>query len=118
FPCFVKPVMSSSGKGQSYVNGPEGVADAWAYAEASGRVAGGVVIVEGRIDFDYEITLLTVRSLRDGAVRTDFCAPIGHRQQKGDYVESWQPQAMSPGALKAAQDEIGRASCRERGCAE
>jgi phosphoribosylglycinamide formyltransferase 2 len=103
FPCFVKPVMSSSGKGQSYVEGPEGVADAWAYAEASGRVAGGVVIVEGRIDFDYEITLLTVRSLRDGAVRTDFCAPIGHRQQKGDYVESWQPQAMSPAALKASQ---------------
>jgi len=103
FPCFVKPVMSSSGKGQSYVEGPEGVADAWAYAETSGRVAGGVVIVEGRIDFDYEITLLTVRSLRDGAVRTDFCAPIGHRQQKGDYVESWQPQIMSPAALKTAQ---------------
>ena len=102
-PCVVKPVMSSSGKGQSYVEGPEGVADAWAYAEASGRVAGGVAIVEGRIDFDYEITLLTVRSLRDGAVRTDFCAPIGHRQQKGDYVESWQPQIMSPASLKTAQ---------------
>ncbi|HAC01852.1 MAG TPA: formate-dependent phosphoribosylglycinamide formyltransferase, partial [Brevundimonas sp.] len=94
---------SSSGKGQSYVEGTEGVADAWAYAEASGRVAGGVVIVEGKIDFDYEITLLTVRSLRDGAVATSFCAPIGHRQQKGDYVESWQPQAMSETALKAAQ---------------
>ena len=103
FPCFVKPVMSSSGKGQSYVEGPEGVADAWDYAEASGRVAGGVVIVEGKIDFDYEITLLTVRFLRDGAVATSFCAPIGHRQQKGDYVESWQPQAMSEVALKAAQ---------------
>ena len=104
FPCFVKPVMSSSGKGQSYVEGPEGVAEAWAYAESSGRVAGGCVIVEGRIDFDYEITLLTVRSATaDGEIRTDFCAPIGHRQQKGDYVESWQPQAMSPAALKAAQ---------------
>ncbi|AYG95229.1 formate-dependent phosphoribosylglycinamide formyltransferase [Brevundimonas naejangsanensis] len=108
FPCFVKPVMSSSGKGQSYVEGPEGVADAWTYAESSGRVAGGCVIVEGRIDFDYEITLLTVRSATvDGEIRTDFCAPIGHRQQKGDYVESWQPQAMSPAALKSAQ-EIAR----------
>jgi phosphoribosylglycinamide formyltransferase 2 len=62
------------------------------------------VIVEGRIEFDYEITLLTVRSMRDGAVRTDFCAPIGHRQEKGDYIESWQPQAMSPAALASAQD--------------
>ena len=108
FPCFVKPVMSSSGKGQSYVERADAVPDAWAYAEASGRVAGGRVIVEGKIDFDYEITLLTVRSLRDGAVRTDFCAPIGHRQQKGDYVESWQPQIMSEAALKAAQDIAGK----------
>lgn len=107
-PCVVKPVMSSSGKGQSYVESAEAVADAWAYAEGSGRVAGGRVIVEGKIDFDYEITLLTVRSLRDGAVRTDFCAPIGHRQQKGDYVESWQPQIMSEAALQAAQDIAGK----------
>ena len=109
YPCFVKPVMSSSGKGQSYVESPEEIADAWTYAEGAGRVAGGRVIVEGRIDFDYEITLLTVRSRgEDGQTRTDFCAPIGHRQVKGDYVESWQPQPMSPAALTAAQDIAGR----------
>jgi phosphoribosylglycinamide formyltransferase 2 len=108
FPCFVKPVMSSSGKGQSYVERADAVAEAWDYALASGRVDTTRVIVEGRIAFDYEITLLTVRSLRDGAVRTDFCAPIGHRQQKGDYVESWQPQIMSEAALKAAQDIAGK----------
>ena len=101
--------MSSSGKGQSYVESPEEIADAWTYAEGAGRVAGGRVIVEGRIDFDYEITLLTVRSRgEDGQTRTDFCAPIGHRQVKGDYVESWQPQPMSPAALTAAQDIAGR----------
>ncbi|MEG1453552.1 formate-dependent phosphoribosylglycinamide formyltransferase, partial [Brevundimonas sp.] len=95
FPCFVKPVMSSSGKGQSYVESADQIAAAWDYAEQSGRVSGGKVIVEGRIDFDFEITLLTVRSRDvDGITRTDFCAPIGHRQVKGDYVESWQPQAM------------------------
>jgi len=105
FPCFVKPVMSSSGKGQSYVESADQIAAAWTHAEASGRVAGGRVIVEGRIDFDFEITLLTVRSRDvDGITRTDFCAPIGHRQVKGDYVESWQPQAMSDAALKSAQD--------------
>ncbi|MGZ9113503.1 MAG: formate-dependent phosphoribosylglycinamide formyltransferase [Brevundimonas sp.] len=103
-PVFVKPVMSSSGKGQSFVEAAEQVADAWAYAQSGGRVETATVIVEGRIDFDFEITLLTVRSMRDGAVRTDFCAPIGHRQVKGDYVESWQPQAMSPPALISAQD--------------
>lgn len=107
FPCFVKPVMSSSGKGQSFVENADEVADAWAYALASGRVDTTRVIVEGRIDFDFEITLLTVRSMRDGAVVTDFCDPIGHRQVKGDYVESWQPQAMSAAALASAQ-EIGR----------
>ncbi|MFN4091333.1 MAG: formate-dependent phosphoribosylglycinamide formyltransferase [Brevundimonas sp.] len=107
FPCFVKPVMSSSGKGQSFVEEPDQVADAWAYALASGRVDTTLVIVEGRIDFDFEITLLTVRSMRNDAVVTDFCDPIGHRQVKGDYVESWQPQAMSAAALAAAQD-IGR----------
>ena len=109
YPCFVKPVMSSSGKGQSFVEGPEEIADAWAHAEASGRVAGGRVIVEGRIDFDFEITLLTVRSLdADGQVRTDFCAPIGHRQVQGDYVESWQPQAMTEAALASARDIAGK----------
>jgi phosphoribosylglycinamide formyltransferase 2 len=108
YPCFVKPVMSSSGKGQSFVESAEEIADAWTHAQDAGRVAGGRVIVEGRIDFDFEITLLTVRSLRDGAVVTDFCAPIGHRQVKGDYVESWQPQAMSRSALVAAQDIAAR----------
>ena len=103
-PVFIKPVMSSSGKGQSMIDALEDAANAWAYAQSSGRVETATVIVEGRIDFDFEITLLTVRSLRDGAVRTDFCAPIGHRQVKGDYVESWQPQAMTPAALASAQD--------------
>ena len=107
-PVFVKPVMSSSGKGQSFVESPDQVADAWAYAQSGGRVETATVIVEGRIDFDFEITLLTVRSMRDGAVRTDFCAPIGHRQVKGDYVESWQPQAITPAALAAAQDIAGK----------
>jgi phosphoribosylglycinamide formyltransferase 2 len=108
FPCFVKPVMSSSGKGQSYVKGPEDIADAWRYALEGGRVEQPRVIVEGRVDFDFEITQLTVRGLRDGQVATSFCEPIGHRQVKGDYVESWQPQAMSPAALKASRD-IARA---------
>jgi formate-dependent phosphoribosylglycinamide formyltransferase (GAR transformylase) len=79
-PVFIKPVMSSSGKGQSMIDAIEDAANAWAYAQSSGRVETATVIVEGRIDFDFEITLLTVRSLRDGAVRSDFCAPIGHRQ--------------------------------------
>ena len=103
-PVFIKPVMSSSGKGQSMIDALEDAANAWAYAQSGGRVETATVIVEGRIDFDFEITLLTVRSLRDGTVRTDFCAPIGHRQIKGDYVESWQPQAMTPAALASAQD--------------
>ena len=105
FPCFVKPVMSSSGKGQSYVESAEDVAAAWDYALAAGRVEQALVIVEGRIDFDFEITLLTVRArAADGEIATSFCEPVGHRQVKGDYVESWQPQAMSPAALKSAQD--------------
>lgn len=105
YPNFVKPVMSSSGKGQSFVEGADEIADAWTYAQDSGRVASARVIVEGRIDFDFEITLLTVRSRdADGSIRTDFCAPIGHRQVKGDYVESWQPQPMTPAALAASQD--------------
>ena len=103
-PVFIKPVMSSSGKGQSMIDAIEDAGNAWAYAQSGGRVETATVIVEGRIDFDFEITLLTVRSLSDGSVRTDFCAPIGHRQVKGDYVESWQPQPMTPAALAAAQD--------------
>lgn len=104
FPCFVKPVMSSSGKGQSYVESPDQIAAAWRYALESGRVAEARVIMEGRVDFDFEITQLTVRSLAAGRVVTSFCDPIGHRQVKGDYVESWQPQAMSPAALKSARE--------------
>ena len=107
-PVFVKPVMSSSGKGQSMVATPEEVEAAWAYAQSGGRVETARVIVEGRIDFDYEITLLTVRSMRDGQPVTDFCEPIGHRQEKGDYVESWQPQAMSPAALARANEIAGK----------
>ena len=108
FPCFVKPVMSSSGKGQSYVETPDQIAAAWAYALASGRVEQARVIVDGLVRFDFEITLLTVRSVKDGQTVTSFCEPIGHRQVKGDYVESWQPQAMSPAAL-ARSREIARA---------
>jgi phosphoribosylglycinamide formyltransferase 2 len=101
----VKPVMSSSGKGQSRVDDASELAAAWDYAAAGGRVHKGRVIVEGVIDFDYEITLLTVRAVgASGAVETHFCAPIGHVQVKGDYVESWQPQAMSAAALKRAQE--------------
>ncbi len=108
-PVFVKPVMSSSGKGQSMIGSLEQADAAWSHAQASGRVDTATVIVEGRIAFDYEITLLTVRSRGpDGQTRTDFCAPIGHRQVDGDYVESWQPQAMSPAALAAAQDIAGK----------
>ncbi len=107
-PVFIKPVMSSSGKGQSMIEALEDAANAWSYAQSGGRVETARVIVEGRIDFDYEITLLTVRSMKDGKVVTDFCAPIGHRQVKGDYVESWQPQAMSAAALASAQDIAGK----------
>ncbi|MDE2489075.1 MAG: formate-dependent phosphoribosylglycinamide formyltransferase [Alphaproteobacteria bacterium] len=108
FPCFVKPVMSSSGKGQSYVEGPQGIAQAWRYALEGGRVEQPRVIVEGAVAFDFEITQLTVRSVKNGDVVTSFCAPIGHRQVKGDYVESWQPQAMSERAL-ARSREIAKA---------
>jgi phosphoribosylglycinamide formyltransferase 2 len=103
-PVFIKPVMSSSGKGQSMIDALEDAGNAWQYAQSAGRVETTRVIVEGRIDFDFEITLLTVRSRRDGQVVTDFCDPIGHRQVKGDYVESWQPQAMSAAALAASRD--------------
>jgi phosphoribosylglycinamide formyltransferase 2 len=104
FPCIIKPVMSSSGKGQSRVNGLDDLGTAWDYANAGGRVKKGRVIVEAVVDFDYEITLLTVRARNaDAEVQTHFCAPIGHVQVNGDYVESWQPQAMSQAALERAQ---------------
>ncbi len=109
YPCFVKPVMSSSGKGQTYVETPREVGAAWDYALAGGRVAEARVIVEGRIAFDFEITMLTVRARgADGGVETRFCAPVGHRQVKGDYVESWQPQAMSDLALARSRDIAGK----------
>jgi phosphoribosylglycinamide formyltransferase 2 len=109
YPCIVKPVMSSSGKGQSRIDGAAEVQRAWDYAMAGGRVGLGRVIVEGVIDFDYEITQLTVRALAaDGQVETHFCEPVGHVQVNGDYVESWQPHAMPPAALQRARD-IARA---------
>ncbi|SFM26346.1 formate-dependent phosphoribosylglycinamide formyltransferase [Rugamonas rubra] len=105
FPCVVKPVMSSSGKGQSKLDGAAEVKAAWDYAAAGSRVDSGRVIVEGFIDFDYEITLLTVRAIgADGRVETQFCEPIGHVQVQGDYVESWQPCRMDPLALQRARD--------------
>jgi len=109
YPCVVKPVMSSSGKGQSVVRSKADVAAAWQYAESAARVRGSRVIVEGFIDFDYEITLLTVRAKdADGNARTVFCEPIGHRQVNGDYVESWQPQPMPATALDAAREVAER----------
>ena len=99
-PCVVKPVMSSSGKGQSLVRSEADVDAAWAYAQSGARGGAGTVIIEGFVDFDYEITLLTVRH-RDG---TSFCAPIGHRQQDGDYQESWQPQPMREAALQTCEE--------------
>ena len=105
FPCVVKPVMSSSGHGQSVVRGPEDLEAAWRYAAADGRVDRGRVIVEGFVRFETEITLLTVRwrHPRTGETVTSFCEPIGHRQVDGDYVESWQPQFLKPVALELAQ---------------
>jgi phosphoribosylglycinamide formyltransferase 2 len=113
YPCVVKPVMSSSGKGQSLLKNVADVQKAWDYAQAGGRVAhlgkSGRVIVEGFIDFDYEITQLTVRAVgASGGVETFFCEPIGHIQVNGDYVESWQPMTMTPGALQQSRD-IARA---------
>ena len=115
YPCVIKPVMSSSGKGQSKIDAPADVAPAWVHAMAGGRVGAGRVIVESFIDFDYEITLLTVRAIGlDGQIETHFCDPIGHVQVAGDYVESWQPQAMPAFALgrareiaKAVTDDLG-----------
>lgn len=109
YPCVVKPLMSSSGKGQSKLDGPADVEKAWDYAMAGSRVTNNRVIVEGFVDFDYEITQLTVRAPGDsGEIETSFCAPIGHRQANGDYVESWQPHPMSDEALQSAQ-HIARA---------
>ncbi|HEY9098419.1 MAG TPA: formate-dependent phosphoribosylglycinamide formyltransferase [Thiobacillus sp.] len=105
YPVIVKPVMSSSGKGQSRVDSTDQLQTAWDNAASGGRVNKGRVIVEGLVDFDYEITLLTVRALgRSGQVETHFCDPICHLQVKGDYVESWQPHPMSATALKRAQE--------------
>lgn len=104
FPCFVKPVMSSSGKGQSRLKSQDDVAKSWDYALSGGRVRQPRIIVEGQINFDFEITLLTVRAA-DG---THFCEPIGHVQVDGDYVESWQPQAMSAKALERSRDIAGK----------
>ena len=105
YPVIVKPVMSSSGKGQSRVDDASELGAAWDYASAGGRVHKGRVIVEGVIDFDYEITLLTVRAVgASGQVETHFCEPIGHVQVRGDYVESWQPQAMSALALQRSRE--------------
>lgn len=100
FPCIVKPVMSSSGKGQSLIKTEADIQSAWKYAQEGGRAGGGNVIVEGFIDFDYEITLLTVRHING----VSFCEPIGHRQEKGDYRESWQPQAMTEKALSTSRE--------------
>jgi phosphoribosylglycinamide formyltransferase 2 len=109
YPCFVKPVMSSSGKGQSYIEDEAEVEAAWAHALAGGRVERPRVIVEGRVEFDFEITLLTVRARgAGGEVETTFCAPIGHRQVRGDYVESWQPQPMSEASLARSQEVAER----------
>jgi phosphoribosylglycinamide formyltransferase 2 len=109
YPCVVKPVMSSSGKGQSLLKSAADVQQAWDYSQAAGRVGAGRVIVEGFIDFDYEITQLTVRAVgSSGGVETFFCEPIGHVQVNGDYVESWQPMAMTPTALQRSR-EIAKA---------
>ena len=116
YPCIIKPVMSSSGKGQSKIDGPTDVKTAWEHAMSGGRVGPGRVIVEGFIDFDYEITQLTVRALgADGRIETHFCDPIGHVQVSGDYVESWQPHPMSAAALaesrriaQAVTDDLGQ----------
>jgi len=104
YPCFIKPTMSSSGKGQSKISSEGELESAWHYAASAGRVDQGVVIIEGMVDFDYEITLLTVRAKSEqGDIETHFCEPIGHRQENGDYVESWQPQPMTSKALQNAK---------------
>ncbi|MEG2443571.1 MAG: formate-dependent phosphoribosylglycinamide formyltransferase [Acinetobacter sp.] len=118
YPNFVKPVMSSSGKGQSRVKEFSEVDAAWEYAQTGGRVNQGTVIVESQIDFDFEITLLTVRSKNPetGEIETSYCDPIGHRQDAGDYVESWQPQAMTPAALDEAKRIANKVTIALGGC--
>jgi len=117
YPCIVKPVMSSSGKGQSTIKTKADIQTAWDYAKSGGRVDRGRVIVEEMIQFDYEITLLTVRALNDkGEIETHFCEPVGHIQQDGDYVESWQPQAMSHAALNKSQDIAKAVTTNLEGC--
>lgn len=118
YPNFVKPVMSSSGKGQSRVKEFSEVDAAWEYAQTGGRVNQGTVIVESQIDFDFEITLLTVRSKNPetGEIETSYCDPIGHRQDAGDYVESWQPQAMTAAALDEAKRIANKVTVALGGC--
>ncbi|WP_171521703.1 formate-dependent phosphoribosylglycinamide formyltransferase [Acinetobacter schindleri] len=118
YPNFVKPVMSSSGKGQSRVKSFDEVDAAWEYAQTGGRVNQGTVIVESQIDFDFEITLLTVRAKnpRTGEIETSYCDPIGHRQDSGDYVESWQPQPMTPAALEEAKRIANKVTVALGGC--
>lgn len=118
YPNFVKPVMSSSGKGQSRVKEFSEVDAAWEYAQTGGRVNQGTVIVESQIDFDFEITLLTVRAknAETGEVETHFCDAIGHRQDAGDYVESWQPQAMTETALQEAKRIANKVTVALGGC--
>ena len=118
YPNFVKPVMSSSGKGQSRVKSFAEVDAAWEYAQTGGRVNQGKVIVESQIDFDFEITLLTVRAknAETGEIETSFCDPIGHRQDSGDYVESWQPQAMTPAALEESKRIANKVTIALGGC--
>ncbi|MHA3054517.1 formate-dependent phosphoribosylglycinamide formyltransferase [Acinetobacter sp. ANC 4633] len=118
YPNFVKPVMSSSGKGQSRVKSFAEVDAAWEYAMQAGRVNQGKVIVESQIDFDFEITLLTVRAKNPetGIIETHFCDPIGHRQDSGDYVESWQPQPMSTVALATSQQIADKVTTALGGC--
>lgn len=118
YPNFVKPVMSSSGKGQSRVKSFAEVDAAWEYAQTGGRVNQGKVIVESQIDFDFEITLLTVRAknAETGEIETQYCDPIGHRQDSGDYVESWQPQAMTAVALEEAKRISHKVTTALGGC--
>lgn len=118
YPNFIKPVMSSSGKGQSRVTCFDEVDAAWEYAQTGGRIKQGKVIVESQIDFDFEITLLTVRAknAETGVIETQYCDPIGHRQDAGDYVESWQPQAMTPAALEESKRIADKVTAALGGC--
>jgi len=105
YPCIIKPIMSSSGKGQSTINGPDDIDAAWNHATSAGRVKNNRIIVEQKIDFDYEITLLTIRAVtEDGSTATHYCQPVGHVQVNGDYVESWQPQVMTEIALQRSKE--------------